>query len=115
MRALVVGLLVLAAATPAWTAEVRCEIDAKFACGLSGCRESAVTVWNLIDIDALRFSRCDRKGCDHYAMSQTVSGAFTNIEVPGRGMIAKVSLDGSQYVEVVTLGTDVLISYGSCQ
>ena len=42
-------------------------------------------------------------------------GAFTNIEVPGRGMLAKVSLDGSQFVEVVTLGTGVLISYGACR
>ena len=115
MRALVVGLLVLVAALPAWATEVHCEIEAKYACNSSGCRENAIAVWNLIDLDALRFSRCDQMGCDHYTITTSVSGAFMNIEVPGHGMLARVSHDGSQYVEIVTLGTDVLVSYGSCR
>ena len=115
MRTLVVGLLVLVAASPAWANEIRCEIEAKYACNVSGCRENAITTWNLIDLDALRFSRCDQKGCDHYTITTSVSGIFINIEVPGHGMLARVSQDGSQYVEVVTLGTDVLVSYGSCR
>ena len=74
MRALVVGLLVLVAASPAWAIEVRCEIEAKYACSQSGCRENAIAVWNLIDLDASRFSRCDQMGCDHYTITTSVSG-----------------------------------------
>ena len=48
-------------------------------------------------------------------MKYATSGLFTNIMVPGRGMLAKVSRGRSQYVEVVTLGTNVLISYGACK
>ncbi len=115
MRAIVIALLVLGAVSSARSAELRCEFRAKYACNLSGCRENAVTVWNLIDLDALRFSRCDQKGCDHYTITTSVSGIFINIEVPGHGMLARMSHDGSQYLEVVTLGTDVLVSYGACR
>ena len=115
MRALVVATVLVGLASPAFGAAIRCEITSKFACSPSGCVENALGVWNLIDIDAARFSRCDRNGCDHYTMSQTTSGIFTNIEVLGHGMLARMSQDGSQYVEVVTLGTDVLVSYGSCR
>ena len=115
MRAIVIVLLVLGAVSSARSAELRCEIRAKYACSPLGCQESTITVWNLIDLDALRFSRCDQKGCDHYTITTSVSGIFMNIEVPGHGMLARMSHDGSQYVEVVTLGTDVLVSYGSCR
>ena len=115
MRVLVLAAVLAGLVGPAFGAEIRCEITSKFACSPSGCVRNALGVWSLIDFDAARFSRCDRNGCDHYPMSQTASGVFTNIEVPGHGMLARVSHDGSQYVEVVTLGTDVLVSYGSCR
>ncbi len=37
------------------------------------------------------------------------------IDVPGRGMLAKLSNDGSGFVEVATIETQVLISFGSCK
>jgi hypothetical protein len=43
------------------------------------------------------------------------SGEFIIIDVPGRSMMAKVSRDGSGFVEVVTLMSTVLLSFGSCQ
>ncbi len=115
MRILALAAILAGLASPALGAEMRCDISSKFACSPSGCVENTLGAWNLINFDAARFSRCDRNGCDHYSMSHTVSGIFTNIEVPGRAMIAKMTGDGFQYVEVVTLGTDVLVSYGSCR
>lgn len=100
---------------PVRAAAVRCEISKKFACSSSGCRDNVTTVWNLVDIKTNRFSRCDRKGCDHYPMTVTRSGLFINIDIPGRAMFAKMAADGSEFVEVVSLGTDVLVSYGSCK
>ncbi len=115
MRVVATAAILAGLAGPAFGAEIRCDISSRFACSPSGCVENTLGVWKLINFDAARFSRCDRNGCDNYSMSQTVSGIFMTIEVPGRAMLAKMTLDGSQYVEVVTLGTDVLVSYGSCQ
>lgn len=110
MRNLALAAILAGLASPTLGAEIRCDISSKFACNPSGCVENAIGVWNLINFDAARFSRCD-----HYSMSHTVSGIFINIEVPGRTMLAQMTRDGSQYVEVVALGTDVLVSYGSCR
>ena len=115
MRILALVSVLVGLTSPAFGSGLRCDISSKFACGPDGCIKNALGIWNLIDFDASQFSRCDRNGCDHYSMTHTVSGLFSNIDIPGRGMLAKVSLDGSQYVEVVTLGTDVLVSYGSCK
>ena len=115
MRNVALAAILAALASPALGAEVRCDISSKFACSRSGCVDNALGVWNLINFDAARFSRCDHNGCDHYSMSHTVSGIFTIIEVPGHAMLAKMTRDGSQYVEVVALETNVLVSYGSCR
>ena len=79
---------------PGRAAELRCEIATKNACGETGCRPGNITVWNLIDLEARRYSRCDRKSCDHYPANISVSGLFYNIAVPERGMLAKLSQDG---------------------
>ena len=95
-------------------AELQCDIAAKFSCQPTGCEPNQLGVWNLVDIERERFSRCDRNGCDHYDATVSQSGVFYNIEVPGRGIIAKMSLDGKSYMEVATIGVSALISFGSC-
>ena len=37
------------------------------------------------------------------------------IDVPGRGMLAKFSNDGSGFVEVATIKSQAVISFGSCK
>ena len=115
MRCLVLAFVMLGIALPASAAPMRCNITKKFACNPGGCRETKGTIWNLIDFKAGRFSRCDKKGCDHYPMSPSKSGIYVNIVIPARAMFAKMSRDGSEYVEVVSLRTLVLVSYGSCK
>lgn len=97
------------------TAALKCEIISKFACAKSGCEPNAVGVWNLIDADKMTFSRCDQKGCDHYDMRVTKSGIYFNIIIADRAMFAKMSADGREYVEVTSIGMNVLVSYGSCR
>ena len=115
MRCLLLALVMLGTALPTSAAPMRCDITKKFACNPGGCRETKGTIWNLVDFKAQRFSRCDKKGCDHYTISRSESGIYVNITVPDRAMFAKMSRDGSEYVEVVSLGTNVLVSYGSCK
>jgi len=101
---------------PANAQTVRCDIGTKFACiAASGCNDNPPGVWNVIDFTTNSFSRCDKNGCDTYEMSPTRSGLYISIDVPGHGMFAKMSADGSQYTEAVSLGTDVLVSFGSCR
>ena len=93
-----------------------CEIDSKFSCSAgSGCSDSKLGIWNVVDFGAGTFQRCDRNGCDSYPMAPIQSGLFINFMIPERAMFAKMSGDGSQYVEVVSIATDVLVSFGSCR
>ena len=96
-------------------AQLRCDIQSKVRCSSTGCTDSVLGLWNLIDLEGGRLSRCDQKGCDHYQMVVTRSGIYLNLEVPGRAMLAKMTMDGSDYLEVATIGTTALISHGSCK
>ena len=93
---------------------MRCEITSKFSCLPAGCASNQLGIYNLIDLDRRTISRCDQNGCDTYAANVTRSGAFFVVDVPGRGMLAKLSVDGADYVELATLGPGVLVSFGHC-
>jgi hypothetical protein len=54
-------------------------------------------------------------GGDSYDASFCPSGAFIVIDVPSRGMVAKVAADKSSFLEVATLGMTALNSFGSCE
>lgn len=101
-------------AGPGKADQLRCDVKSKFACDAAGCKPNALGVWSVMDFARKTYARCDTKGCDPYPANYSRSGMFVNIDVPGRGMIAKISEDGSTFVEVVTAGTSVLLSYGSC-
>jgi hypothetical protein len=59
-----------AAATP-----LRCEINAKFACSSStSCVTYKIDVFNIIDMQLGKFSRCDANGCDEYSAIFSRSG-----------------------------------------
>ena len=92
-----------------------CTIAEKLACGrASGCKRIPVSVVIRLDVQNQTYSRCDAKGCDDYPSQFAPSGIFTVIDVPGRGMVAKMLGDGSEFVEVVTQGTGVIVSFGKC-
>jgi hypothetical protein len=109
------GAFLLACAADAHAIALRCEIASKFTCEPTGCRPQDSRVWNMIDFDTSRYSRCDALGCDHYEMLVARSGIFWNIEAPARSLFAKVSDDGATFLEVAALQTFVQVSYGSCR
>ncbi len=108
---LVIGI----ATASSHAAELRCDIRSKFSCTPAGCQEIKADAWNLIDLDRERYSRCDQNGCDSYAMLAAISGVYVNIDLPGRATPAKLRRDGAEFVEVVTLGTQVFASFGACE
>jgi hypothetical protein len=94
---------------------ITCTIDQKYSCAPSGCEAAGISVHNVLDLDRRTIARCDQKGCDEYPMNASRSGIFIVIDVPGRGMLAKLSADGNSSVEVVTLGTSAVVSFGTCR
>ena len=94
---------------------LRCEITTKHYCTADrGCSATSTPVFNRINFNRETYARCDASGCDEYDAVLRSSGIFTLIEVPGKDILAKMSRDGSMFVEVVTLATDVYVSFGSC-
>ena len=113
-RALLVLLLTGLWAASANASTLRCTHVTKQFCDADGCNRIEPKTYNTISTDPALFSRCDSIGCDGYEYVVTRSGVYLTFEVPGRGLMAKMSEDGSEYVEIATLTTGVYISHGYC-
>jgi hypothetical protein len=93
-----------------------CRIATKFSCDAGeGCKPLKPAIWNVIDLERQTYSRCDTRGCDNYDARVHRSGEFIVIDVPGRGMVAKLASNFSSFLEVTTIGTSALNSFGSCE
>ena len=122
-RLAVAGVLVLltAHAGPAAGAEPtswQCEVSSKMNCMYGKCEPGAMASgrqWMVLDFTANTYARCDQKGCDVYRASRASSGAFTVVELPGRGSFIKMSNDGSAFVDTATVGVGVVLSFGTCR
>ena len=109
-----IALLLLAAPIAAVGQTLQCTITDKVQCDPGGqCKSLMPTVQPSVDLDAKRYSRCDRGGCDTFDVQITRSGAFTIIEAPGRSMFLKIG-PGGKSTEVVSLMNSVLVSNGIC-
>lgn len=106
----------LACTTPVLAKGFRCDISMKQQCQpATGCISVPATVFNLVNVSLGTYSRCDTAGCDEYEASLSKSGIFVEIDVPGRGVLAKLDLATFKFLEVVTLTTDlVYLSWGAC-
>ena len=103
-------------ASPAAAETMTCRITAKHSCEpATECKKIQPGVWNVLDVAKQTYARCDARGCDSYDASFSPSGAFIVIDVPSRGMVAKVAADKSSFLEVATLGMTALNSFGSCE
>jgi hypothetical protein len=109
------GLAMLSFPGPAWSQTVTCIISSKYGCEADGCNQVQAAVRNVLDLSRQTYTRCDTGGCDNYEARISRSGAFIVIDLPGRGMTAKIAADLSAFVEVATIGTTVLVSFGSCR
>ncbi len=117
-RSIPIVALLVATFTPlSGSAQVlRCDIATKHRCDASdGWLRVAVSVRIILDVKGQTVTRCDVGGCASYPAQFAVSGVFTNIAVPTGGMHAKMSNDGTTFVETATLADTVLVSFGACK
>jgi hypothetical protein len=97
-------------------AETTCAITEKWQCAPSQvCQQLENKIVIRIDMNRQIYSRCDAKGCDDFQADFSNSGVFINIALPAKGLLAKLTNDGSSFTEVATLGSIAFISFGSCR
>ena len=94
---------------------VTCTISSKFICSAGGCDPVQPTIRNLIDLSRQSYIRCDAKNCETLDARFSRSGTYIVVDVPGRGVMAKIAADMSEFLEVATIGTQALVSFGSCR
>ena len=114
-KAVVVAVLVAIVAGSASAALMTCSISKKLVCDGATCQEVPPTIRVELDSDAGTYRRCDDRGCDDFQVFVGTSGRYSNFALPSGGFIAKVSFDGSEFLEVATLGTRTFVSHGRCQ
>jgi hypothetical protein len=94
---------------------LRCDVTSKFKCAESGCDKVTAGMWNIVDFPRQTISRCDSKGCDTYNAQFATSGAYINIALPANGMLAKLSSNGTMFMETATVMATAFVSFGSCR
>ena len=107
-------LFSLVVSVDAAAAVVRCDVQTKHQCTPDGCEPLSPATWALLDARAGTYARCDDRGCDEYAASYARAGDFVTISLPERGMLAKLSVSDGRFLEVATIGTTALTSFGAC-
>ena len=81
-----------------------------------GCEQAPEnTVWMELDFESGTYSRCDPKGCDIYTVTYSSGGVFTTVRLSQVGTLLKVVNDGSEFIDVATVGVAVITSFGTCQ
>lgn len=108
------GPPMLAIAILAASASLVCTPATKSLCSGGICQNTRVTTWAKTNEAQKTYSRCDKQGCDTYDAGYSHSGVYTNIEVSGRSLIAKIG-PAKEFVEIAAMGTDVYVSYGRCK
>ncbi len=89
-----------------------CDIQVQFVCSAKGCEKVAPSIQLRIDFPSETYQRCDGQGCDAHSMFASVAGIYTTISQVGSFL--KALNDGSEFVEVATLGTSTWNGFGMC-
>jgi hypothetical protein len=98
-----------------YAADVVCAVSTKYNCDPTGCRQIEAFTFSKIDASTSTYSRCDNKGCDDYHALLSQDGDYVEISLPQNGALAKVEVSSGFFLEVVTLGRGMLISFGNCR
>ena len=67
------------------------------------------------ELEKQRFSRCDNAGCDTYPANFSGPTEYLIVEVPRRGVLAKLGRTNGDFMEVATLMTTAILSFGMCK
>jgi hypothetical protein len=113
--ALAVAIALLSAQASAQT--YTCRFGNQHSCGPDSCRTSFGESRTHIELDFAqsRYSRCGGPSpCDSYIMSVTRSGVWLNLDFSTGVQGAKLLNDATVFIETVSIGDGVLVSYGKC-
>lgn len=99
---------------------VVCFSNEKISCINGECRDLPTNTFNLLAGTRSdgNISRCDKNGCDTYRTIAQQSGIFENVQpVEPMGFIFKrlISEEKHEFVEVVSLGLEIIITSGYCE
>ncbi len=103
--------------------ELSCFPTNRFDCGGGSCTPATPATYFFVDYgtESGTYFRCDAKGCDSYPVKVNPSGEFTQfVPSQGQAMLFKVATgdilgNKGEFVDVVTLGTGTIISFGKCE
>ncbi|MDD2646479.1 MAG: hypothetical protein PHV78_01685 [Patescibacteria group bacterium] len=104
-------------------AELSCFPTIRYNCDMDGCKPDAPATYYFVDYgtESGTYFRCDAKGCDPYPVKVNLSGEFTQfVPSQGQAMLFKVATgdilgNKGEFVDVATLGTMTLVSFGKCE
>lgn len=94
-----------------------CQPSVKYYFDVNGAEVGEVgDMYSIVSLTNELLSRCEkRKSCDHYKISISKSGMYTNIQPDSiNGMLMKIS-DTGLYMEFATIGFDTVAYYGQCK
>jgi hypothetical protein len=92
----------------------RCDPVRTVVCSSDGCEDIKPTVWVVLDFKQQSYERCDGRGCNARAMLASHGGIFT-AATAGPSAFVKALNDGSDFVDVATLGTTLYANFGRCR
>lgn len=93
-----------------------CSPSVRYVCTAEGCERKPSLVSVRLDLAEKTYARCDNKGCDSYPMTFSTGGIFTTVSLPASGSaFLKIVNDGSQYIEVASVGLAVHQNFGACK
>lgn len=114
--AFVLAVSVLNVPTFTMAAEMRCDFHARHACTARGCSPIMPSdIYVRLNMAERRYGRCDdKRPCDWYPMSVHAAGGFVDLDFRPGLQGAKMSADGSIFIEITSALDAIVVSYGSC-
>lgn len=95
------------------TGPMECKFVAARICSEAECRTGP----NIIEVNwnpnSGEYRRCDKKGCDTYEPTVSISDFYTVLSFPKNGMMTKIS-DRGEIVEIATLMNTAFVKHGQC-
>ena len=110
-------VLLLAVVMPAGAAELRCTFQSRQICDPRGCLPGdPSTAFVTLRLKERQYGRCrGTRACDWYPMRVQRGGDYLHLDFSDGVQGAKMSLDGSLFIETVSLMDKVWVSFGRCE
>lgn len=92
-----------------------CQVTAAKRCGPADCKPFKPTTFVRWHPASKQYERCGGgSACDSYTAQVSYSGAYANIAMPDRSIMARLTASG-QFMEILTQMDAVLIYHGQCR